>query len=294
MLAKICHEAFESLNFPLASILSIRVDELSTDRFHVEGKEQAYILTVVTTNPTMLRGDRLPYKGSYKERVEAIVQDHLNRTNRRATAHIEITGPAGSIDGMISLQALVQSGKATANSPLVRTASTYSIPGALIRGRHLIGPSPAIAALIRRLVRKSRVTTVLDLFAGTGVAAKVVCAEAAPTSVDVVELDPLKIEFLRGHLSAATVALFQRDALSYPIDRQYDLVVADPYYDMVMDFLDAQGVNIRTNARHLLLASGAVEDLAWNRVVRDRLTGLGFRVRRHADFGQVIFECSVQ
>ena len=293
-LAEVCHGAFQSLNFPLATILDIRVRELWSDRFSVEGKQLCYVVTVVTSNPPMLRGDLLPYKGSYKERAEAIVQDYLTRIDRGATAHLEIVGPPGaSIDGLISLKELVRSGKATADSPLVRTAEKYGIPGALLHGRHLIGPSPALASLVRRVVASNRVSTVLDLFAGTGIAAKVACMESTPASVTVLEIDPAKIEFLRSHLQCESVGLRQENVFSYAINRRYDLIVADPFYEQVMDLLDVHGESIRKCAGQFLLACGSVEDIGWTRDVRVRLVRLGLKVRRHARFGQVVFQCSV-
>jgi 16S rRNA G966 N2-methylase RsmD len=292
-LAQICEQAFESLNFPLASITNVRVREIWSERFEVEGKSRSYILTVVTPNPPMLRGDILPYKGSYKERVEALVQDHLNRTDPGATAHIEIVGPTDrSIDGFISIQELVKSGKVSANSPIVRTATKYRVPGALLHGRHLIGPSPALASLVRRIVVSDRVSTILDLFAGTGVVAKVACAESVPTLVTVVERDQAKINFMQSHLPNVFVRIYQEDSLFYPINGQWDLIVADPYYEHVMCLLDARGECIRKNSKRFLLACGSIEDIGWTQEVRVRLCRFGFNVRRHAKFGQVIFECT--
>jgi 16S rRNA G966 N2-methylase RsmD len=292
-LAQVCQRAFESLNFPLAKILDIRVRELWSERFEAEGERRCYVLTVVTSNPSMLRGHVLAYKGSYKERAEAVVQDFLNGIQRGATVHIEVVGRrCGSLDGLISLPDLVKSGKATATSPLVRTAEQYRIPGALLHGRHLIGPSPAVAALVRRIVRSRQVTSVLDLFSGTGIATKVACIEGSPQSALLVENDPAKIEFLRRHLDLKLATIIQEDAFSFRIAGRHDLIVADPFYEQVFDFIKAQGESLAKYSRHVLLACASIEDVGWTREVRTQLVKVGLRVRRrHALYGQVVFEC---
>jgi 16S rRNA G966 N2-methylase RsmD len=290
-LVELCVETFLSMRLPLAPITASRVRRLCTESFTREGKARCYVITVETPNPAMLRGSTLAYKGSYKERVEAVIQHYLDHADAGASAHIEIIGPqSGSIDGLLPLQLLVGSGKATPESPVVEVATLYDIPYALVRGRHVIGPSPAVAEIVREAVRTSPINTMLDLFAGTGIASKVACIESTPNDVTLVEHDPQKLAALKTHLDFAAVSFREENVLTLAIDRPYDLVVADPFYEHVLDLLDTQGETLAAFANRLILASGSVEDLQWNRSVRNRLVSLGFSVRRLVKFGQVLFD----
>jgi 16S rRNA G966 N2-methylase RsmD len=237
----------------------------------------------------MLRGAAHSYKGSYKERVEGVLEYFLRKSDRNAHAHLDIVGPeSASVERLVPIQELVNSRKISSKSPVAETAKTFDIDYALIRGRHLIGPCPAVAAVIKNLAKREKIRTVLDIFAGTGVASKVAAATRKLDKISVVENDPLKVARMRSHMKGIPVEFETCDALEYEIKRPYDLVVADPYFEDTLRFLESQLDSIKERARIFVLVSGGVYDSSWNHKITLRLKKAGLVVRRHHRFGEVI------
>ena len=290
----ICRQALKEIILdPSVDISGVTVTKLSTDRFDSTKPKPCYIVTVRTNNATALRGGSDPFKGSYKERIEGILDFWIKRTDPGADAHLEILGPnSRSVDRLLPIESVIRSNRISRRSPILLTAEEYKIPYILTRGRHLIGPSPAVANVLATLIAQNgrTVERALDLYSGTGIAAKVVCRLAKPKQVIVVDSDPLKISRMKGHISDANVKFVVGDASRFPLRGRFDIVIADPYYENVLDFLGAQLDHITRCARTFLLVSGGVENLEWNRKILQTLTHHGLHTKPHIAFGQVILE----
>lgn len=233
------------------------------------------------------------YKGSYKERIEGVLDQYIKTIMRDAEARVEIEGPnSESVERFIPLSELIECGQLHAHSPIAVTARQFSIPKILIRGRHLIAPSPAVAKHITSLVQNPEqpVKTILDLFGGTGLAAKVACSLGTPERIVVVEKNPEALEELRLHANDPRIQVFHGDAFNFPIEDPVDLIVADPYYEDALDFLQLRLLAIAKRARTFMFVPGDIADISWNAQAEFLLKQAGFVIKKSDDFGQVIFE----
>jgi 16S rRNA G966 N2-methylase RsmD len=295
-LAALCRQVLPSILLdPGVRILAVEVSPLSTSRFDSEEPKTCYLVSIETNDASMVRGRARSLKGSYKERLEAVLDDHAKRAAPGTIVFLEIRGPeSNSVERLLPISEMTIGGKLSKSSPIVRAAESNGIGYIQIRGRHLIAPSPAIAEFLENYAEKhiGNIRSVLDLFAGTAVATKVICRVAHPESVIVVDNDSAKIEHCRRHISHPSVKFSTSDAMTYPITAPIDLVVADPYYEDVEEFLSRQLKAMARFAQNILLVPGNVEDRIWNDRMSSLLEQGGYTVAQHALYGQVVLEAS--
>jgi len=292
----LCREALATVIIdPRVKILDIFVDSVFSPRFD-SGKEKLILIVHVRTNDSaMLRGDQYIYKGSYKERVEGILDFHAKKIVDSSEVYLDIDGPDGqSVQRMIPVGEFLESGRLSDTSPIIETARSYSIPYILIRGRHFIAPSPAIAQYLRNITTKSafRAKSILDMFGGTGLAAKLLCKLGEPDRIVVLEKDPDVLQKMNEHICDPRIEIIQGDAFTYKIEESFDLVLADPYYEDVLAFLKERLVEILARTKFLILVPGNVGNVRWNNEVEKMLAIVGLSVRKYTAFGQAILEVS--
>lgn len=288
------HEVLEELILaPSVEIRHIGVEVMHSPRFDSETPKTSYVVTVDTNDATMVRGAVAMYKGSYKERLEAVLDRVVKQADSTARAYVNIVGPTTpTVDRLIPIRSIVQTKKLSASSPLIKTARRNSLDYIQTRGRHFIAPSPAIAEFLEWYCGRhdSAVRYVADLFAGTAIATKVVLRVGQPERIVTVENDPEKVLRIRQHISDGRVQILSADAMQFSFIEQYDLAIADPYYEDVERFLHSQLSNLRRSVRVLLLVPGNIEDRAWNSHIRRVLEHAEYDVVTHELYGQVIFE----
>ena len=294
-LTLLCRETLREIVLaPSVEIRAIDVDVFESSRFDSVVPRKYYVIRISTNDAAMVRGAVAgAFKGSYKERIEAILNHEVKRSDPMGTAHVEIEGTeTNTVDRLIPVRSFTRSKKLASNAPIVKTATKYAIDYIQIRGRHLIAPSPAIAEFLESYAAQnaSKIRRAVDFFAGTGIASKVLLRVAQPEQVILVENDPMKISGIRRHLSDKRVEVLQSDALGFSFVGNYDLAVADPYYEDVHAFLDAQMDNLRRFVEVLILVPGDAEDRTWNASIVSRLEGSKFRVQIHELYGQVVLE----
>jgi 16S rRNA G966 N2-methylase RsmD len=290
-LLKLCKTALDSVILdPSVNVRRISIKRLKPQHCLQTRGNKCLLVKVFTNDASMLRGAPDTYKGSYKERVEGIIDHFVQQSDPRAHAHLEIIGPdTGSVDRLIPIAKLLRKGKICADSPIVQTGKRYKIDYALIRGRHLIGPCPTIPAVLQGIVKHKDIRTALDMFAGTGVATKAICMAGTPQLVTIVEKDESKVARMSGHLEGFPVEIKTMDAFEFQLEHDFDLVVADPYFEETIDFLDKKLPQIAHWAGIFVLSSGRIEDLTWNRKVQQKLIMAGLNVTKHTEFGEVVF-----
>jgi len=296
-LTETCRELLSQIALaPSVTVRDIAIDSISSPRFDSSTPKTCYIVTIETNDATLLRGAVNQYKGNYKERIEAVLDHLVKQVEPECSVHVDISGPAiQPIDRLIPIRSFIESKKLSSASPIVKTAKRNQIPYIQIRGRHLIAPSPAIEALLEHyLSRAPRIRRAADFFAGTGIATKVLLRVAEPERIVLIDNDPQKIRRIQEHVRDERVEVMLADASQFSFCEPYDLAVADPYYEDVELFLDAQLDNLRRLVRTLLLVPGNVEDRVWNRGVLARLESVNYEVAVHELYGQVIFEANAK
>lgn len=297
-LVEVCRQILEEITLaPTVKIKGIDLEVLRSPHFDSEQVTTSYVVTVSTNDATMVRGAVEKYKGSYKERIEAVLDRIVKEMDPNGRAQFNIVGPeSGTVDRLVSVRSLINAKKLPLTAPIVRTARQNGIDYIQIRGRHLIAPSPAVAKFLERYVmtHPDCVRSMADLFAGTAIATRVLLRMANPHKVFVIDNDPRKIRRIRKQVTDKRVMIQEGDALNCALSDEYDLAVADPYYEDVLEFLDKQIDNIRRTVRVLLLVPGNVEDRVWNDSIHRRLELFGFHVVSHEMYGQVILEAKSQ
>jgi hypothetical protein len=293
-LVKLCEESLASILLdPSVKVFGVDVSEFSTARFGSEEPARYYIVSLDTNDASMRRGAARSRKGSYKERLEGVLDAHAKRYAPSNSVHVEIRGPeSNSVERIIPIPEILRSGKVPKTAPIVRTAERYGISYIQIRGRHLIAPSPAIAQFLEHygVEKAAEIKTVIDLFAGTAVASKVLCRVGNPEHVVVVENDPVKLENSKVHLSDKRVEFALGDAMVYPFPQRVDLLVADPYYEDVERFLHLRLKSMARHVTNFILVPGDVQDRVWNARMSDLIRGAGYAITEHSLYGQVILE----
>jgi 16S rRNA G966 N2-methylase RsmD len=292
----LCREAFKTVIIdPRVKILEISVESVFSPRFDSRTEKLLLIVHVKTNDAAILRGDQNSFKGSYKERVEGILDFHAKRIIDSSEVYLDIDGPDElSVQRLIPVSEFLESGQLSDKSPIIETAHSFSIPYILIRGRHFIAPSPAIAQYLKNILANStfKVKRVLDMFGGTGLAAKILCKLGEPDRIVVIERDFEALQKMNEHIRDPRVEIIQGDAFTYKIEESFDLVLADPYYEDVLAFLEQRLMHIFARTKLLMLVPGNVGNVRWNNEVEKMLAIARLIVRKYTAFGQVILEVS--
>jgi hypothetical protein len=289
-LVSLTRAAIQDLRIPDVDVSDISARKQFSPRFITDKPIPYYVVTITTDNPAALRGSSVFYKGSYKERIEGVLQRAVT-TDSRAIVHVDIVGRRdGSLDRWVSVRSSVASGAVRADSPIVRTAQMYDIPAVQYHGRHLVGPSPAVAEVVRRHVQRAGVPRrLLDLFAGTGIVTAVVTHMGRPEKIVVVDRDDNKLRKLQARFRIPELRCVAADACTFRLTERFDLVVADPYYEDASAFWDHWEKAPSRFIGHFVFVSGNVEDVAWNRRMAKRLRETGWTMKAESLFGQTIY-----
>jgi len=293
-LSELCRRALETIIIdPGVQVVDVSVDSTASLRFDSSVEKLLITVRVQTNDSSMLRGDPDSYRGSYKERVEGILDFHAKKILTNSEVYLQIDGPAPpSVQRLIPVVEFLESARLSDTSPIVKTAQSYSIPYILIRGRHYIAPSPAMAQYLAEFLHRSgpRAKRVLDLFGGTGLAAKIMCSLGRPDRVVVVEKDADALRKMREHVLDRRVEMILGDAFAYQINEPFDVVIADPYYEDVIRLLNEKLNSILARTDVLVLVPGNVGDVIWNSEVERVLASSGVHIKKFAAYGQAIFE----
>jgi 16S rRNA G966 N2-methylase RsmD len=289
-ITSLLHEYILDSNVKILGIDNIVV---TTSTFASSRPRRLYVFQIRTNDATYVRGDSNLFKGGYKERVEAVADMLVKEVEPEASAHIEILGPESeSPDRLIALESLIESGRLDEKSPLTLTARRFGLTKALVRGRHLIGPSPALASFVRTILQRDNSETVIDFFSGTGIVSHVACSSPSVRAVHAIEQDPRRVAELTSEIVDKRLHVVCGDALEVELPgRSIDLVVADPYYESAFSFLRRRAAWLKEHAKVLVFASGGVEHPSWNERIEEEIRSIGFLTKSHTEYGQAILEC---
>lgn len=276
---------------PRVRIEEVECERIELDTFEKAESSTAYIVTLRTNDISMLRGQVDSFTGNYKERVEAVLQHTLDVRDSGSRVSVEIVGQdSGRIQKIVSIEELIASGRVQRNSPLARIAAEYGIDSAILRGRHIVGPSPAIARAVEHLIRPHSATlSVLDLFSGTMITARVILRHNPRPRIVCVDCDSRKFDQFASTLPEDCVKRVVCDAFEFQPVEKFDLTVADPFYEDALAFLDARGAALREKTEALILCSGGSENRSWNQRVELQLRSLQFETSITDLFGRRIF-----
>lgn len=223
-----------------------------------------YIIKIRTEYPLTIGGEPGGYKGFYKERLEAVLNHivSLHQVEHQvAKVALEVVPThvrEDCLENLVPIERACNKGIITKNSPVYQVARRVGISHVLLRGRHLVGPNPGIVQVLEDICKKRTPQSVLELFAGTGVASRFLWSKGTPHIICVDNGPPLDvIKQLFEELDG--VEYIMEDAFRFHICEAYDLIVADPYYEDALNFLKAKAQQINSNTATFVFVCGGVE-----------------------------------
>lgn len=278
---------------PRVRIEGVECESIELETFEKAERSTGYIVILRTNDVSMLRGQVDSFTGNYKERLEAVLQHTLDAKDSGSRVLVEILGEdSRQIQKIVPIAELIVAGRVQWDSPLARIAANYGIDSAILRGRHIVGPSPAIAKAVERFVGSThQVLSVLDLFSGTMITARVVLRHRSTSKVVCVDYDSRKFDQFASALLPDRVKCMLSDAFDFEPGERFDLTVADPYYEDALAFLKARGAILRRVTGALIFCSGGSENRSWNQQVELQLKSLGFGPSMASLFGRCVFTC---
>jgi hypothetical protein len=237
--------------------------KLSTTDWGNGRDTEVYLMKIHTAYPLTISGEPGGYKGFYKERVEAVL-NHIaslyQKGSQSAKVIVEIVPTNDRNDNLDSLIPIDKAHKEiiAKGSPLDKVVSEFNIPNVLVRGRHLVGPNPGLLRVVEKICREDTPKSALDLFAGTGIISIFLNRQGVKsvTCVDKGEhfgITKKLLEKLPG------ITCVQEDAFRFQISQAFDLIVADPYYEDAIEFLNAKAKEIFANTCIFVFVCGGIE-----------------------------------
>jgi len=222
---------------------------------------------VKTNNRLMIMGEPGNYKGIYKEHLETLLNDFVSKLDKNYRVHIEVLGDEGPLHKLIPLVRSLQDGIITNQSPVYAVARKYNMPYILVRGRYIEGPNPGLTEISENLLAKYGFRKVLDLFAGTGIVARVALANKAEkvVCVDRTTANELISTFKSWE---KVVEVAQDDVFAFKVKEPFDLIVADPDFEDALRVAREVVPRIRNMCKVFVLCHGSVEDERWNKEIR--------------------------
>lgn len=233
------------------------------------------------------------YSGRYKESIETRLNLFLGQFNETYRASLDVSIRDGEEDGLyyfISPEKAKSQGIITSSARIYTLAEKYNLQ-ILIRGRRVVGPNPALATALEKLLDRKQYKNILDLFTGTGLVSSIALDRGlSTTAMDLQE--PPQIRKLKSS-NQEKYRFYLMDIFSDPLLLQvkkskYDLVVADPEYEYSVDFVRKIVSEIKNSCDAILLVHGYVEDVQWNEKVRQLLQQTGFQTEIADEDGHAI------
>ena len=259
-------------------------------------KTVVYILKVYTSYPISVSGEPGGYKGFYKERIEAILNDIVSfyRTETlQSKAILEIFPSEVEKDVIESIVPLDKAYNSIIKrgSPVLEVAKKYDIKYILVRGRHLVGPNPGLVQVVENICEKESIKSALDLFTGTGIIPIVLHRYKVPniTCVD----NGKHFDVVKKTLNIPDgIKCIKKNAFHFLICEDYDLIIADPYYEDSFDFLNKRILDIYQNTKHFVFVCCGSED-EYLRSQCQSIIQAHFKknTEEQLHFGQSIFIC---
>ena len=274
----------------------IECKRLTSEDWGTGRDTDVYLMKIYTAYPLTIGGEPGGYKGFYKERVEAVLNHIVSlyqEGDQSAKVIVEVVPTEVHHDNLESLVPIDKAYKRiiAKGSPLDEVVRKFDTPHVLVRGRHLVGPNLGLLFVVEKIYKEAVPKSALDLFAGTGIVSRFLHSRGVEsiTCVDNGEHFGISKELL-GKLSGVTCV--KEDAFRFRISQAFDLVVADPYYEDALNFLNAKAQEIFANTRIFVFVCGGTE----HEYQRDQCkklirSYLAVEPKEHLAYGQSVLVC---
>lgn len=237
--------------------------------------EYEVVLRVMTNNRSQLLGQATPfnvggYRGYFSLFYSGWLTSYVAQTrdiDERFLVSVDAIQRSaindGPFDRSISLEKAIESGILASDSELILKMEQYELDHLVLGGGAAIaGPLPGPIQTMEMLCERYEIDSILDIFCGSAAMSRVVIEQGGS---DVYCLD-LDCSGARQNLAADRdlVTLCEGDFFELPIpDRQFDIAVLDPYFDLIPEVIERRLADITEHADRILLTAGFPSDGYW-------------------------------
>lgn len=248
------------------------VDVIERRSMTGDGTEIVFVINVKTNNRAQLLGQVQPFSpggftGYFNNLYAGRIIEALEREfdiGHRFFVDLDVTSVDGQgyVDRHIDLQEAIEADILPEDSPLAEKMMEYGLSSLIIAGGTVItGPLAGSMENMERVCEEHDISTVLDMFCGSGALSKIALEKGAD-SVVAVDLD---VTSARKNLQEHSdrVELYEMDAFDFEITEDYDLIITDPYYEIANDFIEKLLPRCSDHCNCLFMTVGFVNDAVW-------------------------------
>ena len=247
------------------------------------GTEIVFSVHVITNNRAQLLGQTYPfrsggYSGHFNNIYSSKIIERIEREiepNYRFFVQFNVwprdDQNLGYVDQHLTLKQALEENILSEEDLLATKMKEYEMTSLILAsGTVITGPLPRSFEVMEEICSRYEIESVLDLFTGTGAYARVAIEEGA-NHVDCLDKD---ITSAKRNLETVKdrVEFHEKDALQFETSRDYDLVIADPYYDLADEYLEKKGFQHAASGDLFYMTIASVGEDYWEERITDMVS----------------------
>lgn len=214
-----------------------------------DGSTNVFMINVETNNRAQLLGQINPFEPGgydgyfhnlYRSRIVEMIKEEIDPDYPFSIQVNPIpTEPDddGYVDRHMSLEQAIDHDILPENSQLADKMREYNISQLVLAGGTLItGPLAGSMESVEQICREHEIDSMLEIFCGSAAHSKIALEHGASH----VECVDINIGAAKENLKECNerVTFHEIDAFEFTPDRTFDLILADPYFEVVDEFID--------------------------------------------------------
>lgn len=246
------------------------------------GSETIFMINVETNNRAQLLGQIYPFElggyGGYFNNLYAgrIVEELENEIDPDYPFQIEVnaipteTNSENYVDRHISREEAIRENILPSNSPLAKKMEKYNLSKLVLAGGTLItGPLYGSIESIEYICNEYDINSMLELFCGSAAHSKIALEHGA----EHVECLDVNIGAAKENLEecADRVEFHEMDAFEFKPPREFDLILADPYFELINDFINQRVPVLTPHCRYFFTSIAFSKNTYWEEKVTNLL-----------------------
>ena len=255
------------------------------DRTSMNGSdtEKVFVINVRTNNRSQLLGQVYPftpgdyrgylnnfYSGRIIEKIENEFEPSFRFFVEVNVLPLEEEQQLNYVDRHIELEKAIDNEIIEEDCKLAKKMREYSLTHLILAGGNLItGPLASSMGTMETVYEKHQFNSVLDMFSGSGALSRV----AIDNGAEEVECLDLDITSCRNNLEdyQELITFHEMDAFDFKPNKEYDLIIADPYYSVAPDFIDRRLSYFSGRCDYFFMTIASVGSKSWEEKILDKL-----------------------
>lgn len=246
-----------------------------------EGTKPVFNIRVTTNNRAQLLGQTLPFKnGNHVGRFVNLYRGRLIEAINREidpdysySLNFDVTseeGSTGYVDRYMTVEETINEGILEEDDLLTRKMREYSLSHLILAGSTIItGPLAGGMENFESICDEHDFDSVLDTFCGSGAYSRV-ASEYGASDIKAVDIDIRAAEPNLRNIEDAEV--IESDVFDYNVETEFDLLIADPFYDISPRFIRERLPEMSNKANHLFMTIASNGHWYWEKKILDLLS----------------------